>query len=73
MTSIKKDASKQKWEETEFPLVCETCLGDNPYVRMTKETHGKKCKICEVCGCYVVPVVVDASSSSIIIMIITID
>ncbi|KAL3763971.1 hypothetical protein ACHAW5_007590 [Stephanodiscus triporus] len=48
MTSIKKDASKQKWEETEFPLVCETCLGDNPYVRMTKETHGKKCKICEV-------------------------
>ncbi|KAL3811533.1 hypothetical protein ACHAXA_010309 [Cyclostephanos tholiformis] len=48
MTSIKKDASKQKWEETEFPLVCETCLGDNPYVRMTKETHGKKCKICDV-------------------------
>jgi pre-mRNA-splicing factor RBM22/SLT11 len=47
-TSIKKDASKQKWEETEFPLVCETCLGDNPYVRMTKETHGKKCKICEI-------------------------
>ena len=47
MTSIKRDDSKQKWEETEFPLVCETCLGDNPYVRMTKETHGKKCKICE--------------------------
>eukprot|EP00585_Thalassiosira_rotula_P011609 CAMPEP_0196143714 /NCGR_PEP_ID=MMETSP0910-20130528/13677_1 /TAXON_ID=49265 /ORGANISM="Thalassiosira rotula, Strain GSO102" /LENGTH=322 /DNA_ID=CAMNT_0041405201 /DNA_START=56 /DNA_END=1020 /DNA_ORIENTATION=- len=48
MTSIKRDDSKQKWEETEFPLVCETCLGDNPYVRMTKETHGKKCKICEI-------------------------
>jgi len=47
MCSIKKDDVKQKWEETEFPLVCETCLGDNPYVRMTKETHGKKCKICE--------------------------
>ena len=47
-TSIKRDDSKQKWEETEFPLVCETCLGDNPYVRMTKETHGKKCKICEI-------------------------
>eukprot|EP00571_Detonula_confervacea_P016203 CAMPEP_0172297790 /NCGR_PEP_ID=MMETSP1058-20130122/686_1 /TAXON_ID=83371 /ORGANISM="Detonula confervacea, Strain CCMP 353" /LENGTH=422 /DNA_ID=CAMNT_0013006981 /DNA_START=111 /DNA_END=1376 /DNA_ORIENTATION=+ len=48
MTTIKRDDSKQKWEETEFPLVCETCLGDNPYVRMTKEAHGKKCKICEI-------------------------
>eukprot|EP00565_Helicotheca_tamesis_P002504 CAMPEP_0185723968 /NCGR_PEP_ID=MMETSP1171-20130828/612_1 /TAXON_ID=374046 /ORGANISM="Helicotheca tamensis, Strain CCMP826" /LENGTH=443 /DNA_ID=CAMNT_0028391739 /DNA_START=76 /DNA_END=1407 /DNA_ORIENTATION=+ len=47
MASIKRDDSKQKWEETEFPLVCETCLGDNPYIRMTKEPHGKKCKICE--------------------------
>ena len=31
VTSIKRDDHKQKWEETEFPLVCETCLGDNPY------------------------------------------
>lgn len=50
MASIKRDAVKQSWEsqsETEFPLVCETCLGDNPYVRMTVEAHGKKCQICE--------------------------
>lgn len=47
MASIKRDDVKQQWEETEFPLVCETCLGDNPYVRMTKQEHGKKCKICE--------------------------
>lgn len=46
--SIKRDDVKQAWEgDTEFPLVCETCLGDNPYVRMTKEAHGKKCQICE--------------------------
>lgn len=46
-TVVKRDDNKQKWEETEFPLVCETCLGDNPYVRMTKEKHGKKCQVCE--------------------------
>ena len=44
---IKRDDNKQKWEDTEFPLVCETCLGDNPYVRMTKEPFGKKCQVCE--------------------------
>ncbi|CAB9504477.1 splicing factor RBM22 [Seminavis robusta] len=48
MASIKRDDVKQQWEgDTEFPLVCETCLGDNPYVRMTKEAFGKKCQICE--------------------------
>lgn len=48
MASIKRDDVKQSWESnTEFPLVCETCLGDNPYVRMTVEAHGKKCQICE--------------------------
>lgn len=47
MASIKRDQVKHAWEETEFPLVCETCLGDNPYVRMTKEAHGKKCQVCE--------------------------
>jgi pre-mRNA-splicing factor RBM22/SLT11 len=45
--TIKRDDNKQKWEDTEFPLVCETCLGDNPYVRMTKEPFGKKCQVCE--------------------------
>ena len=45
--TIKRDDKKQKWEESEFPLVCETCLGDNPYIRMTKEAFGKQCQICE--------------------------
>jgi pre-mRNA-splicing factor RBM22/SLT11 len=47
MSSIKRDVVKKQWEQTDFPLVCETCLGDNPYIRMTSEPHGKKCKICE--------------------------
>jgi len=47
MSKIKRDDNKQKWEDTEFPLVCESCLGDNPYVRMTQEKFGKKCQVCE--------------------------
>lgn len=31
----------------EFPILCETCLGENPFIRMTKQPHAKACKICE--------------------------
>eukprot|EP00611_Tribonema_gayanum_P024707 TRINITY_DN5502_c0_g1_i1.p1 TRINITY_DN5502_c0_g1~~TRINITY_DN5502_c0_g1_i1.p1 ORF type:complete len:199 (-),score=42.64 TRINITY_DN5502_c0_g1_i1:338-934(-) len=44
---LKSDLNKSGWEEADFPVACETCLGDNPYVRMTKEPAGKACKICE--------------------------
>eukprot|EP00745_Piridium_sociabile_P023032 TRINITY_DN35876_c0_g3_i1.p1 TRINITY_DN35876_c0_g3~~TRINITY_DN35876_c0_g3_i1.p1 ORF type:complete len:347 (+),score=73.68 TRINITY_DN35876_c0_g3_i1:186-1226(+) len=37
---------RQNWEDSEFPILCQTCLGDNPYIRMTKEKYGKECKTC---------------------------
>lgn len=33
-------------EEAETPILCEPCLGPNPYIRMTKDSQGKICKIC---------------------------
>nr|XP_054774025.1 pre-mRNA-splicing factor RBM22-like [Lytechinus pictus] len=39
--------NRLNWEEADFPILCQTCLGDNPYVRMTKEKFGRECKICQ--------------------------
>ena len=41
------DNSRQKWESSDFPMLCETCLGENPYIRMQKSTHGGTCKMCD--------------------------
>eukprot|EP00743_Colponemidia_sp_Colp-15_P005982 GILK01006429.1.p1 GENE.GILK01006429.1~~GILK01006429.1.p1 ORF type:complete len:435 (-),score=57.85 GILK01006429.1:83-1318(-) len=43
---VRGDPNKEGWERSEFPVLCETCLGDNPYVRMTKHDFDKECKIC---------------------------
>jgi len=43
---IASDVNKEGWEKATFPILCETCLGDNPYVRMQKEDYGVECKIC---------------------------
>ena len=34
-------------QNDEFPILCETCLGPNPMIRMTKQSHAKACKVCE--------------------------
>jgi len=44
---IASEGSKVGAESSDFPIICETCLGDDPYVRMMKETLGLACKMCE--------------------------
>lgn len=38
--------NRQNWEQSDFPILCQTCLGDNPYLRMLKDSYGDECKIC---------------------------
>ena len=45
--SFEATVDKKGWEQADFPIVCETCLGPNPFVRMMKEDHGRECKICQ--------------------------
>jgi len=40
------DVNREGWEKSDFPMLCETCMGDNPYVRMAKTDFGMQCKIC---------------------------
>ncbi|TIA90187.1 hypothetical protein E3P99_01731 [Wallemia hederae] len=42
----KRDVNASGWEESEFPILCDECLGPNPFVRMQKRAFGKECKIC---------------------------
>lgn len=44
---MSKSSGVERWESAEFPMVCEGCLGTNPYIRMIKEVIGAECKICE--------------------------
>ncbi|GBG67342.1 hypothetical protein CBR_g479 [Chara braunii] len=41
-----RDLEADGWERSDFPIICESCLGDNPYVRMTKANFDKECKVC---------------------------
>ena len=44
---IRKDPRKNEWEDSDFPIVCTGCLGDNPFIRMTRTTFDRECLICK--------------------------
>ncbi len=39
------DPEEEGWERTDFPVVCEDCLGPNPYIRMQKTDYAAECAI----------------------------
>lgn len=45
MTANKSGAAGGGAEAAETPILCETCLGPNPFINMTKQGHGKECKV----------------------------
>uniref|UniRef100_A0A5S6QWH6 Pre-mRNA-splicing factor RBM22 n=1 Tax=Trichuris muris TaxID=70415 RepID=A0A5S6QWH6_TRIMR len=46
MSKSSNTYNRMNWEDAEFPILCQTCLGKNPYMRMMKEKYGGECKIC---------------------------
>lgn len=39
--------NRQVWEDSNFPILCQTCLGDNNFIRMMVDKYGSECKICQ--------------------------
>ena len=38
-TGVSSEVIKLGCQTAEFPILCETCLGDNPYIKMVNYHH----------------------------------
>ncbi|CAN7069636.1 hypothetical protein IGI04_041974 [Brassica rapa subsp. trilocularis] len=43
---ILRDHEAYRCERSDFPILCQSCLGDNPYLRMALANFDKECKVC---------------------------
>lgn len=43
---IKKDYKLLNWEQNDFPITCDKCLGESKVLRMLKKPLGAECRIC---------------------------
>lgn len=43
---IRRDYKLLNWEQNEFPILCDKCMGESRYIRMLKKPLGAECKIC---------------------------
>lgn len=39
--------SRSSWEDSRFPILCEGCLGETPYVKMLVEHYANNCRMCD--------------------------
>lgn len=37
---------KHQLDDSQYPILCQICLGDNPYMRMMVDKYGQECKVC---------------------------
>lgn len=43
----KSDINNSSWDTSQFPIVCDKCLGSSKFLRMTKADFDSQCKICK--------------------------
>lgn len=43
---VKRNYKVLNWEQNDFPILCEPCLGESLHIRLLKKHLGAECKIC---------------------------
>ena len=43
---VKRNYKVLNWEQNDFPILCENCLGESLHVRLLKKHLGEECKLC---------------------------